>query len=122
MRDDDVREGRREYKVGARAKGDRREHRHNPVHAAIRRERQPEERDGYKHATDLPHPESELRRRLFLAVSVLVFAIPPWGSCQFFFNSDRLKGVRTGSSTVECTSRGACLSPFRGMSGLWTAC
>ena len=76
VRDDDVREGGREDEVGARAIRHRREHRHDPVHPAIRRERQPEKRDGHQHATHLPHPKSEFRRRL-LVVGVLVTTVPP---------------------------------------------
>src|SRR6266702_123089 len=123
MCDDDVREGGREDEVGASAERDGREHRHDPVHPAIRRERQPEERDGHQHAPLLPHPESELRRRLFLAVRVFVPAVPPWGWMSvYLFGWIAREESRTGSSRVECTGRGPSLSPFREMSGLYTAC
>ena len=87
MRDNDVREGGREDEVGARAKRDRREHRHDPVHTdARRRKREPEKRDGHQHASNLSHPKPELRRRLVLAVDVFIFVVPPWGwgCCQSF--------------------------------------
>jgi hypothetical protein len=126
MRDDDIREGGREDEVGASAKRDRREDWHDPVHTAIRREREPKKRYGHQHATNLAHPESELRRRLVLAVGVFVFVVPPWGwalSEFFFFIDDGWhERVRTGSSRVGCTTRGSSLSPFRGTSGLCTAC
>ena len=45
-----------------------------------------EERDGqHKRATDLPHLESELRRRLFLAVGIFVVVVPSLGTLSDLF-------------------------------------
>jgi hypothetical protein len=76
IRDDDVREGGREDKVGARAERDRRKHRHDPVHAAVSRECEPEEREGDEHPTHLSHQETEFCGWV-LAMRVFVSTVPP---------------------------------------------
>ena len=64
VRDDDVRERRREDEVRARAEWDRREHGHDPGRALVRRESKREERKRYQDAADLSHQETELCRRI----------------------------------------------------------
>ena len=55
VRVNDVRHGGREDEVSGRAERDRRKYRHDPMHFAVRRERQPEEPDRRQHGANLPH-------------------------------------------------------------------
>jgi len=75
VRDDDVRERRREDEVRARAEWDRREHGHDPGRAVVCRESEREERKWYEDAAYLAHQETELCWRIstvhFLVHSIL---------------------------------------------------